>query len=138
MDEPSDAQVLAGKALIHTDWLRGNVIVSRGWAWLCDWAWATLGASWIDPACWLLQLMASGHRAHAAESMAARIPAYAGADPAHVDIFALACARMWKEIADDDGGAWAEFLAVAAHDWDTFRQAHAKREGRGQPATPGP
>jgi hypothetical protein len=130
VDDPADARVLAGTALIHTDWMPGNVLISDNRAWLCDWAWASLGAPWIDPACWLIQLMARGHRAHEAERIAARIPAYASADPAHVDIFARACARMWKEIAEADGGAWAGFLATAAYEWDDFRQAHAVREGR--------
>lgn len=88
--DPSDAEMLDGTALIHTDWMPGNVLISEGRAWLIDWAWATLGAAWIDPACWLLRLMAHGHTAEDAESIASCLPAYRAADPAHVDAFARA------------------------------------------------
>lgn len=46
----------------------GNVLISGSRAWLIDWAWAALGAPWIDPACWLVRLIAYGHAVSEAEA----------------------------------------------------------------------
>jgi hypothetical protein len=115
--DPCDAEMLAGTALIHTDWMPDNVLISEGRAWLIDWAWATLGAAWIDPACWLLRLMAHGHTAEEAESIASRLPAYRAADPAHVDAFARANVSMWDEIGRDHPLPWTRTMAATARAW---------------------
>ena len=52
------------------------------------------GAGWTDPAFWLLRLIAHGHTIQQAEARAARLPAYAAADPAHLDVFAHANLNM--------------------------------------------
>lgn len=132
VDDPADAHMFAGQTLAHTDWLPDNVLISGDRAWLVDFAWPTLAADWLDAACWLVHLIARGHRAYAAEAVAARLPAYAAADPRHVDLFAQALARMWKGIAADEGGAWAELTAIAAAEWHSFRQAKAERESARQ------
>lgn len=123
VSDPADAELLAGTALIHTDWMPDNVLVSDGRAWLIDWAWATLGAAWIDPACWLLRLMAHGHTVREAEAWAARLPAYAAADPRHVDAFARANVTMWGEIADSHGreNDWTATMAHTARAWAAHR-----------------
>lgn len=125
VDDPRDAGVLAGPSLIHTDWMPDNVIISGGRAWLVDWAWATLGAAWIDPACWLLRLMAHGHTAGRAEALTRRLPAYAHADPAHVDVFARANVSMWTEISEqharENTPAWITTLAQTARRWAQHR-----------------
>ena len=60
-DDPADALTLAGGSLAHTDWMPDNILIAHGRAWLVDWAWPTLAAAWIDPASWLLRIMARGH-----------------------------------------------------------------------------
>ena len=65
-----------------------NVIISG------DRAWATLGAARIDPACWLLRLMAHSHTAEQAEALASHLPAYATADPDRIHVFARANVTM--------------------------------------------
>lgn len=126
VEDPRDAEVLAGPSLIHTDWMPDNVLISGGRAWLVDWAWATLGAAWIDPACWLLRLMAHGHTADQAETLARRLPAYADADPAHVDVFARANVSMWTEINEhhnhENTAAWITTLAQTARRWAQRRE----------------
>lgn len=123
VDDPRDAEVLAGASLIHTDWMPDNVLVSGGRAWLVDWAWATLGAPWIDPACWLLRLMAHGHTAEDAEAWAAQLPAYATADSAHIGVFARANVTMWDEINEQHRheSAWVRTIAQTARGWAQYR-----------------
>ena len=58
-----------------------NILIAEGRAWLVDWAWPTLAAAWIDPASWLLRIMARGHTAAEAEAHAARLLAYAAPTP---------------------------------------------------------
>ena len=90
VNDPADALVFAGRSLTHTDWMPDNVLISRGRAWLVDWAWATPAQSWIDQGFWLIRLIANGHTVAQAEAIAAQFPAYAAADPAHVAVFARA------------------------------------------------
>ena len=120
--DPADALVLAGGSLTHTDWMPDNVLISQGRAWLVDWAWPTLGAAWIDPACWLLRLMARDHSAAEAEARAARLPSYAAADPAHVDVFARANVSMWNEIEQLNNRPWAKTMAYTARAWADHRE----------------
>jgi hypothetical protein len=121
-DDPADALTLAGGSLAHTDWMPDNVLIAEGRAWLVDWAWPTLAAAWIDPASWLLRIMARGHTAAEAEAHAARLPAYAAADPAHIDIFARANVRIWHEIEQTNGQTWAKVMAHTASTWAQHRR----------------
>ena len=122
-DDPADALTFAGGSLAHTDWMPDNVLISGGRAWLVDWAWPTLAAAWIDPASWLLRIMARGHTPAEAEAHAARLPAYATADPAHVDLFVRANVRMWNEIEETNGRPWAKIMAHTARAWAEHRIA---------------
>ena len=121
LDDPETASVFAGPVLTHSDWTPDNVLVSAHRAWLIDWAWPTLGAGWTDPACWVLRLMASGgHTAHEAERQASRLPAFAAADPAHIDLFAAANVRLWdrdravehQRLDDEDGTSRAVMVRL--------------------------
>lgn len=124
VDDPADAVTFAGPMLTHTDWAPDNILISPDRAWLIDWAWPTLGASWIDPACWILRLMAAGgHTAAEAERQASRLPAFTAADPAHIDLFARANVRMWEEIAQASASDWTTKMAHAARSWAAYRQA---------------
>jgi hypothetical protein len=124
VDDPGDELAFAGTALTHTDWAPDNILIAPERPWLIDWAWPTLGAAWIDPACWLLRLMAAGgHTAAQAERQAARLTAFAAADPAHLDRFARASVRMWAEIAHGGGSGWTAKMAQAARAWAAHRGA---------------
>ena len=122
VDDPADGLIFAGQHLTHTDWMPDNVLISGGRAWLVDWAWATPGAGWTDPAFWLLRLMARGHTAEQAEALAARLPAYAAADPAHIVIFARANRKMWDEIEADRPVPWTQAMAAATRAWVDHRE----------------
>jgi hypothetical protein len=123
LDDPQSAPAFSGPVLTHSDWAPDNVLVSADRAWLIDWAWPTLGAGWIDPACWVLRLMAAGgHTAPEAERQASRLPAFSAADPAHVDLFAAANVRVWAEIAQSSPTAWTARMAQAARSWRAYRE----------------
>jgi len=127
VDDPGDALIFAGPVLTHTDWAPDNVLIAPDRAWLIDWAWPTLGATWTDPACWLLRLIAAGgHTPAGAEHQAARLPAFTAADPAHIDLFARASVRMWEEIEQVSPSNWTMKMAQAARSWS----AHRHRETR--------
>ena len=124
VDDPREAQIFAGSTLTHSDLMPDNVLVEPGGrAWLIDWAWPTLGAAWTDPACWVLRLMCfGGHTADQAEQQASRLRAFATADPAHIDTFAVASTRLWAEVAKSNNSQWTQEMARTAHAWVEHRR----------------
>jgi hypothetical protein len=47
-----------------------NVLITPARTWIVDWAWPTRGAAFIDPACFVLRLMAHSHTPASAERWA--------------------------------------------------------------------
>jgi hypothetical protein len=119
--DPADGLIFAGRSLTHTDWMPDNVLISRGRAWLVDWAWAVPAQSWIDQGFWVIRLIANGHTMADAEAIAARLPAYAAADPGHVAVFARANRKMWDEIEAGRPVPWTQTMAAAARAWARYR-----------------
>lgn len=113
-------RLLAGASLLHTEWSPGNVLVSER-AYLVDWAWPTIGAAWIDSACWVVWLIAAGHSPGAAERQAAEIPAWGDAPTGALDEFARIQALMWEEIALESLEPWAQSVAAASLQWASYR-----------------
>ncbi|GAB7183742.1 hypothetical protein ATKI12_3573 [Kitasatospora sp. Ki12] len=123
VDDPGVLSRFAGGSLLHTDLNNENVLVQDDRALLIDWAWATRGAPWIDPALWVIWLIAAGgHGPAAAEAWAAEVPAWETGDPAVVDAFAQAQARLWADIAGESPDPWTAGLAQAAQRWALFRK----------------
>lgn len=112
--------LFAGTCLLHTEWTPGNVLVSDR-AYLVDWAWPTRGAAWIDPACWTVWLIASGHTPRSAEYWAALIPSWQDAPARSLDEFARTQARMWAGIAAESPEPWTNSLATASALWSSHR-----------------
>lgn len=124
VEDPDELETFRGTTLQHTDWIPHNVLISAERAYLIDWAWPTLGAAWMDPAYFLIRLMASGHSPEDAESFAAQVPAFAKADPAHLDVFARVNVRMWDEIEAQSIGhisSWMRGVVAASRDWAEYR-----------------
>ncbi|MDL4819100.1 hypothetical protein [Actinomadura opuntiae] len=121
--EPEHAQLLAGQALLHTDYVPDNVIISTGRAVLIDWAWPTRGAGWVDPACLVLRLMASGHSAAQAEELVTPLPAWSTASRAALAAFAVASVNLWTEIAGQDQSSWTKAMELAAREWAAYQAA---------------
>ncbi|MCK9921166.1 hypothetical protein MXD61_04460 [Frankia sp. AgPm24] len=131
MAKPADAEMFAGDALLHTDWNSTNLLI-EGRAYLVDWAWATLGAAWLDPAGMVVWLMAEGgHTAAQAEAWASQIPSWQAAPAGAVTAYAKANARLWAEIAQARPDEWTSRTASAAGAWALYRaQQDQARTGR--------
>jgi hypothetical protein len=102
-----------GRSLLHTEWTPGNILVSDR-AYLVDWAWPTRGAAWIDPACLVVWLIASGHSPSSAEYWAAKIPSWQSAPAISLDEFARIQGRMWAGIAEESSEPWTKSVAAAS------------------------
>jgi len=112
---------LDGDTLLHTDFNPLNVLIAPQATWIVDWAWPTRGAAFIDPACFLLRLMANGHTPASAECWAAQCTGWGQTPPPAINAFATASARLFAEIARDDPQPWKQQLASAASQWMTYR-----------------
>lgn len=115
-----DTSTLRGDTLLHTDFNPLNVLVN-GTARIIDWAWPTRGAAWIDPACFILRLMAAGHTPGEAEAWAQQVSSWDPTPEKDVDAFAAASARVWVEIAQADPQPWKKRMAVVAEQWLCYR-----------------
>ncbi|MGW4127284.1 phosphotransferase [Amycolatopsis japonica] len=113
--------LLAGGQLLHTDLNPHNILITTSGAKIVDWAWPTLGAAWVDPACAALWLIAEGHSPAAAKNWAAAIPAWREAPATGIDIFTTVNRNLWKQIADNDPQPWKGKLHQAAQAWNEYR-----------------
>jgi hypothetical protein len=121
VDHPADADAFKGSTLLHTDWNDHNVLITDDRAHLVDWGWATRGAAWLDPAYWIIWLIAAGHTPAQAEQLATHVPAWGAAPTEAVDIFAEANANLWTEIAGNSPDSWTAHLLSAANSWHAHR-----------------
>lgn len=122
VNDDTNLGLLAGTALLHTDFNPLNVLMTADGAWIIDWAWPTRGAAFIDPACFLLRLMLGGHTAAQAEAWAVQCTSW-GKTPDHaINVFSIACARLYDEIARDDPQPWKKGFAAVAQDWAEYRR----------------
>jgi len=115
--------LLTGGHLLHTDLNPNNILISDGHAWLVDWAWPTLGAAWIDPACAALWLIAEGHTPAAAEAWASTLPAWSHVPANGLDTFVAVNTRLWTQISDNDPQPWKLDIRNAANRWLTHRSS---------------
>ncbi|MFI5958298.1 aminoglycoside phosphotransferase [Cryptosporangium sp. NPDC051539] len=115
---PELLPLLDGDQLLHTDLAPDNILIRDGRAHLIDWAWPTLGPSWLDPSVWAIRLMNAGHDAQSAETWVARVPGWHDAPAGAREGFATANASLWAEIQQqtpDD--AWRADMAHCAEHW---------------------
>jgi thiamine kinase-like enzyme len=126
VDCEADLDLLDGDALLHTDFDPLNILLGPDRLWIIDWAWPTRGAAFIDAACFLIRAMAAGHSASQAEAPAARCPGWQQAPSAAIDVFALASARLYDEIARNDSQPFKQCLASVAPAWVCHRHARPR------------
>lgn len=119
--DDTELALLVGNHLLHTDLNPNNILVSEDRVWLVDWAWPTLGAPWIDPACAALWLIAEDHSPAAAETWARTLPAWNGVSRDGLDVFVAVSTRLWAAIANDDPQPWKLALRDAASRWQRHR-----------------
>jgi hypothetical protein len=121
----------AGRTLLHGDINPDNLLVGPGGnVTIVDWSWPTHGAAFIDPACLAVQLIAAGHTPAQAEHWAARCTAWREADPAALDAFAAATARMYQRFEQLDPEPWRKAMTAAATGWAEHRDLAPQGTGR--------
>ncbi|MGH3625037.1 MAG: hypothetical protein ACRDQ5_25155 [Sciscionella sp.] len=118
--DQSALNLLAGEHLLHTDLNPHNILIAEH-AHIIDWAWPTLGAAWVDPACAALWLIAEGHTPAAAEAWAQQIPSWTTASRCGIDAFTMVNCRLWERIAHNDPQPWKLRLHNAAQAWTEHR-----------------
>jgi hypothetical protein len=115
-----------GDALLHTDLQAGNLIVNDGVVTVIDWAWASRGARWVDPAFMVIRLIAAGHPPRDAESWAREIPAWQTAPAGAVTAFAATVLGLWgRKTRSPAASPHSARLTDAARDWARHRLAAA-------------
>lgn len=119
----TDAAHFRGDALLYTDINPSNFVIEGQNTWAVDWAWPTHGAAFIDPACLVVQLVAAGHSAEAAEAWASRCTAWTSAGPQAIDAFAAASLRMYRAFAKRKPEAeWLKSMVAACESWIEHRK----------------
>lgn len=121
VDDPADLAWFAGDALLHTEWTPRNALVTSNGARFVDWGWVSTGAAWIEPALWLLWLIAHGHTCEEAEREAAAHPAWEDAPGEGLNALARAQRRLWDSIAAAGADEWVRPVQRAARAWDNHR-----------------
>ncbi len=121
VDREADLDLLDGDAMLHTDFNPVNILLGADRVWIIDWAWPTRGAAFIDAACFLIRAMAAGHSASQAEALVTECPGWQAALSAAIDVFALASARLYDEVARQDPQPFKQCLASVADAWVRHR-----------------
>jgi len=112
---------LAGHTLLHTDWNRGNILISDGQAHVVDWAWSTRGAAWIDSASWVVLLIAAGHTPREAEAWAAQVSTWQEATSEDLTSWADSQQRLWHNAVHERTPKWIIQAAHASTVWHRYR-----------------
>ncbi|MER5872381.1 phosphotransferase [Streptomyces sp. NPDC002044] len=125
-DRQTDAALLRGDSLLHTDWHHTNLLVTPDHRMhVVDWAMAARGPVWIDPACWVVWLVYSGHPAQEAERWAAKVRSWSAAPDGALDVFSSVLARYWQDIGANHPNTMTYRLRDAAAAWAAHRHARA-------------
>ncbi|TDB91852.1 phosphotransferase, partial [Actinomadura sp. 7K534] len=104
---PQHLTQIAGTALLHTDLNPGNVMITGTGARLVDWGMASRGASLVNPADLVVNLIACGHAPTEAEAIVADLDTWKNADPAVLDYYARLLATTWLEAFWTPTHPWA-------------------------------
>ncbi|QVQ54173.1 phosphotransferase [Spiractinospora alimapuensis] len=125
-DYATDRQLrtLRGDALLHTDLNPHNILITRERTHILDWAMATTGPAWCEPAFAILRLIHAGHTPHQAEQWAIRFPQWRTTPPEAITLFATLMTRLWQHFATSNPAPWRTELATHAHTWHTHRTTH--------------
>jgi hypothetical protein len=113
--------LLAGTALVHTDPVSANLLVTSTGIRLVDWAWPALGAPWIDTGLLVMRLVDAGHTQAEAERWAAGVPAWSAAGEAAISEFVSTIAAMWQRRAQTRPAPHRQRLSRIATAWERQR-----------------
>ncbi len=88
-----------GDYLVHSDCRADNLLVDdSGRVWIIDWPWAAIGAHWLDPLTYLLDVLVRGEDADVEWHLATH-PVFDGLTAAIVDSVLAGLAGMFFEKA---------------------------------------
>ena len=121
IDDDTNLGLLAGTALLHTDFNPLNVLMTADGTWIIDWAWPTRGAAFIEPACFLLRLMLGATPRRRPRRGQRNAPPGERRRTRRSTSLAIACARLYDEIAREDPQPWKKRFAAVAQDWAEYR-----------------
>ncbi|GAA2433901.1 hypothetical protein GCM10010191_55280 [Actinomadura vinacea] len=118
-----DVTPMAGDALLHTDLNADNLLITPdGQARVVDWAFAARGAAWVEFGLLIPWLLKGGHTPAQAADWVAQFPSWAGADPAHIDLFSEAFAARWRRhAARENPEDWVTLHADLTRQWAEYR-----------------
>jgi Ser/Thr protein kinase RdoA (MazF antagonist) len=115
-----------GDALLHTDLQAGNLLIEDGAVTVIDWAWASRGARWVDPAFMVIRLIAAGHSPKDAEAWACQVPAWQAAPTDAVTAFAATVLGLWgRKTRSTSASPHSARLTDVARNWARYRLAAA-------------
>ena len=123
--EGFDTAALTGDRLVHYDLHPGNLKVTADAEVVAvDWAFACVGAPWIDAVLLVPRLIEAGHTPATAERLASRLPAWRTAPGSAVTALAALWTmfRQYKAIyGPEDARAFREQAARAGRSWVEYR-----------------
>lgn len=101
-------QAVAGDAVLHHDLRQDNILVdANGSAWICDWNWPCLGASWFD----LVLLLATAHAdGHDATTVFRKHPTARGVDSDQLDAALAALSGFFLVSGAQPPADWSPHL----------------------------
>lgn len=117
---------MRGDTLLHCDIRSDNLLMGKEGVFFVDWALAHKGASWLDVALMIPQLIMAGHAPEEAEGWAAQVPCYATAPKAGVSAFASSISGYWAQRLDQGGAELRRYrrhAVEAGRAWQAFRGA---------------
>lgn len=95
------SHLFGGSTLLHTDFSPDNVLVGDR-AYLVNWTSPTVGAAFIDPYLFALEMVHAGHHPGDAITWVRRVPSWRETAPDALEAFAVATMRVWREKAVQD------------------------------------
>jgi len=126
--ELEDTAPVVGDTLLHTDLNEDNVIIaSGGRAYVVDWAFASRGAAWVEPALVVPWLIRAGHSPRAAEEWVAQFPSWAEVDPDYLTRWAMTHAEVWRKRSETDPAGWVALYAGLFQHWADHRSKARRR-----------
>lgn len=101
-------QAVAGDAVLHHDLRQDNVLIDiSDAAWICDWNWPCLGASWFD----LVLLLATAHAdGHDATTLFTDHPTARGVDDQQLDAALAALSGFFLVSGAQPAADWSPYI----------------------------
>lgn len=101
-------QAVAGDAVLHYDLRQDNILIdTAGAAWICDWNWPCLAASWFD----LVLLLATAHAdGHDATTLFTSHPTARGVDDEQLDAALAALSGFFLVSGSRPPADWSPYI----------------------------